>query len=56
MITKDKNIALNALSKGLEVHFRQPLTVKFIKADNIANFPNGIEYCIGPLEIDLGIK
>lgn len=56
MITKDKNIAVTALSKGLEVYFRQPLTVKFIKADNVANFPNGIEYCIGPLEIDLGIK
>lgn len=56
MITKDKTTAINALSEGLEVYFRQPLTVEFIKADDVSNFPNGIEYCIGPLEIDLGIK
>lgn len=56
MITKDKKIAIKAIIDGLEVYFRQPLTVDFIKADDISNFPNGIEYCIGPLEIDLGIK
>jgi len=56
MVTKDKKLAVKALSEGLEVYFRQPSTVNFIKAEDISNFPNGVEYCIGPLEIDLGIK
>lgn len=57
MVTKDKKLAAKALSEGLDVYFRQPSTVEFIKVDSdISNYPNGVEYCIGPLEIDLGIK
>lgn len=56
MITLSKDTAIKALNEGVDVYFRQPSTTKFIKAKDISNFPNGVEYCIGPLEIDLGIK
>lgn len=56
-MTKNKDIALKAFNDGSEVHYRQPSTTEFLLVESDVVFIcDNLEYVIGPLEIDLGIK